>query len=135
MVDETICLTDLMATVADLLHVPLPADAGEDSFSILPLLLGLDVGNPIREATVHHSSEGMFAIRQAAWKLVDGRGSGGFSEPKFYQPKPGEPEGELYHVLADPEEKNNLFLQRPEIARQLKALLEKYKADGRSRPL
>ncbi|MEO8659512.1 MAG: arylsulfatase [Bryobacteraceae bacterium] len=135
MVDETICLTDLMATVADLLHVPLPADAGEDSFSILPLLLGLDVGNPIREATVHHSKDGLFAIRQAAWKLVDGRGSGGFSEPAFYQPKAGEPEGELYHVLADPAEKNNLFLQRPEIARQLKALLEKYKADGRSRPL
>lgn len=134
-VDETICLTDLMATVADLLNVPLPRDAGEDSFSILPLLLGRDVGNPVREATIHHSADGLFSIRQGAWKLVDGRGSGGFSEPRSYQPKPGEPEGELYHILADPAEKNNLFLQRPDIARQMKALLEQYKREGRSRPV
>jgi arylsulfatase A-like enzyme len=134
-VEETVCLTDLLATVADLLNVSLPSDAGEDSFSILPLLLGRDVGDPIREATVHHSADGVFSIRQAAWKLVDGRGSGGFTEPRAYQPKPGEPPGELYHVLADPAESNNLYDRRPEIVRQLKALLERYKSEGRSRPV
>lgn len=131
-VGETVCLTDLLATIADLLQVPLPRDAGEDSFSLLPLLLGRD--GPLREATVHHSADGIFSIRRGAWKLVDGRGSGGFTEPRVYHPKPGEPAGELYHVLADPAESNNLYGERPDIVQQLKALLEKYKAGGRSRP-
>lgn len=134
-VDETICLTDLMATFADLMNVPLPEQAGEDSFSILSLLLGRDVGNPIREATIHHSANGLFSIRQGAWKFVDGRGSGGFTPPATYQPKDGEPEAELYHILADPDESNNLYQKRPGIARQLKSLLERAKQEGRTRPV
>ncbi len=132
--DETICLTDLMATVADLVDEPLPADAGEDSFSILPALLGRDIGNPIREATVHHSANGLFSIRQGSFKLVDGRGSGGFTPPAHYDPRPGEPAGELFDLADDPAEQNNLYRRRPDIVRQLKTLLEQYKAQGRSRP-
>ena len=37
---QLICLTDLMATCADLLGVKLPDTAGEDSVSMLPALLG-----------------------------------------------------------------------------------------------
>ena len=37
---ETICLTDLMATAAEIVGLSLPEDAGEDSYSILPALLG-----------------------------------------------------------------------------------------------
>jgi arylsulfatase A-like enzyme len=74
--DETICLSDLMATVADIVGYPLPADAGEDSYSIVPALTGLTTDKPIREATVHHSSTGMLAIRQGKWKYIEGRGAG-----------------------------------------------------------
>ena len=59
---QTICLTDLMATCAGILGAKLPDDAGEDSVSILPLLQGQD--RPVREAVVHHSINGMFALRQ-----------------------------------------------------------------------
>ena len=51
--DQTICLTDLMATAAEIAGYELPADAAQDSVSILPALLGTDSG-PLREATVHH---------------------------------------------------------------------------------
>ena len=37
--DETGSLTDLMGTLAAILHRPLPPDAGEDSFNLLPALL------------------------------------------------------------------------------------------------
>lgn len=134
-VDETICLTDLMATLADLLAAPLPANSAEDSFSILPLLLGRDIGNPVREATIHHSMAGLFSVRQGPWKFIDGLGSGGFTDPRVYAAKPGEPAGGLYHLLADPAEKNNLYLQRPDIVRQMKALLEAAKSAGRTRPV
>ena len=36
----------------------------------LPAMLGKQGKHPIREATVHHSAEGMFAIRQGDWKLL-----------------------------------------------------------------
>lgn len=132
--DETVCLTDLIATAAEIVGVKLPGDAGEDSFSILPALLGRKLSQPIREATVHHSVEGHFAIRAGEWKLIIGRGSGGFSEPKEYTPKPGEPAGELYNMAKDPSEEDNLYLKRPDIVKKLSALLERYKTQGYSRP-
>jgi arylsulfatase A len=133
--EETACLTDLMATAAEIVGVKLPNNAGEDSYSILPALLGRKLDQPIREATVHHSMAGHFSIRQGEWKLIIGRGSGGFTPPREYTPKPGEPPGELYNVIKDPTECDNLYLKRPEIVKRLTALLEKYKRQGYSRPM
>lgn len=124
--DQTLCLTDLLATAAALVGAPLPGDAGEDSFSILPALKGQKLDRP---AVVHHSIDGMFALRQGRWKLVQGRGSGGWEG----KGKPSDPEGQLYDMLADPVETTNLYTQRPEIVSQLSTLLEKFKTQGRSR--
>ncbi|MBN1342099.1 MAG: arylsulfatase [Phycisphaerae bacterium] len=130
---QTICLTDLMATCAAVVGAELPEDAGEDSFSLLPALLGEDGGKPIREAVVHHSISGMFAIRQGPWKLALGRGSGGFSAPRTIKPKPGEPKGQLYDLTEDVAETRNLYQDRPEIVKRLAELLDRYKTQGRSR--
>ena len=132
--DELICLTDLMATAAAICGTRLPRDAGEDSGSILPALLGVKIGKPVHEAVVHHSSDGTFAIRQGPWKLEMGLGSHGFSLPKNIVPKPGEATGQLYNISEDSGETNNLWLQRPEIVKRLTELLEKYKKEGRSQP-
>ncbi len=123
-----VCLSDLMATCADLLGAALPDDAGEDSFSILPALLGEKRDAPIRPATVHHSIYGAFAIRVGRWKLVLGKGSGGWTEGE------GPEAGQLYDVESDVSERNNLYEKRPDIVVQLTALLEKYQREGRSRP-
>ncbi len=131
--DELICLTDLLATCAAVLGVELPDNAGEDSYNILPALLGRKPGKPIRQAIVHHSGSGMFSIRQGQWKLILGRGSGGFSKPKTYKPKPGEPKGQLYNLQDDLAETNNLWHKHPEIVKRLTDLLEKYKKQGHSR--
>ncbi|MEC9352513.1 MAG: sulfatase, partial [Planctomycetota bacterium] len=106
----------------------------EDSYNILPALLGEARKDPIREATVHHSLSGMFAIRQGSWKLVVGRGSGGFTNPRRIKPKPGEPKGQLYNLAEDPTEKNNLYLEKPEVVARLGKLLDKYRKSGRSTP-
>ena len=125
---EITTLTDLFATLAEITGQALPADAAEDSYSMLPAMLGLNE-NPIREAAIHHSISGMFAIRKGKWKFIDGQGSGGWS----YAGNESEPPGQLYDMENDPEEKNNLHESRPEIVSELKSLLEKYKASGRSR--
>jgi len=127
------CLTDLMATLADVVQFPLPHDAGEDSYDLFPALTG-QARRPIREAVVHHSNQGMFSIRQGTWKLELGLGSGGFSAPAKIEPTPGGPQGQLYDLAQDPGETTNVYQQHPEIVGRLTALLERYQREGRSRP-
>ena len=98
-------------------------------------MLNPHLKTPIREAIVHHSLQGMFAIRQGPWKLIQGRGSGGFTAPARIKPKPGEPQGQLYNLENDPTEQHNLWAERPEIVQRLSALLERYKQQGHSRPM
>ncbi len=131
---ELICLTDFLATAAALVGAELPADAGEDSYNILPALRGDKRDKPIREAIVHHSGDGTLGIRQGPWKLALALGSHGFSQPANVKPKPDGPRGQLYNLDDDPEERNNQWLDKPEIVKRLTALLEKYQREGRSRP-
>jgi len=131
--DELICLTDLLATCASIVDAKLPANAAEDSYSILPALLGRKTDKPIREAVVHHSGSGMFAIRKGKWKLILGRGSGGFTKPSRIKSKPGEPQGQLYDLDEDLSETNNVWAENPAIVKRLTELLEKYRKQGHSR--
>jgi arylsulfatase A-like enzyme len=132
--DQLICLTDLMATVADILGTKTPDNAGEDSVSILPALEGRAT-RPLREAVVHHSANGSFAIRQGKWKLELCPGSGGWSYPR-----PGRddqsrlPPVQLYDMADDVGEKANVQDKHPEVVTRLTRLLEKYATDGRSTP-
>ena len=132
--DQLICLVDFMATMADVLGVALPANAAEDSVNILPALLGR-AGRPLREALVHHSINGSFAIRQGNWKLELCPDSGGWSAPT-----PGSAEAkrlpatQLYDLHTDIAEQRNLADDHPEIVARLTMLLERYVADGRSTP-
>jgi arylsulfatase A len=77
----------------------------------------------------------MFAIRQGPWKLILGRGSGGFTQPSSLTPAPGEPEGQLYYLDDDPGETTNLYQERPDIVAGMQALLSRYQDSGRSAPI
>ncbi len=126
--DQITCLADLMATSAEIVGAKLPDNAGEDSVSILPVLLGT-AKEPVREAVVHHSISGIFAIRQGSWKLELCKDSGGWSKgDKVETP------GQLYDMSKDVGERSNEYAQHPEIVSKLTALLEKYVTDGRSTP-
>ncbi len=126
--DHSICLTDLMATCAEIVGTQLPDTAGEDSVSILPVLLGKSPLPP-REAIVYHSINGAFAIRQGPWKLELCAGSGGWS-------KGGNPAEttQLYDMSGDVGELTNQAATHPDVVERLTKLLEKYVADGRSTP-
>ncbi len=132
--DQTTCLTDLMGTAAAIVGKALPANCGEDSYNMLPVLEAKNLPGQIREATVHHSIEGMFAIRQGRWKLIVGQGSGGWSKRKGDK-GPSVPPGQLYDMVADVGETLNRYNERPDIVEHLTKLLEKYKQQGHSRPM
>jgi arylsulfatase A-like enzyme len=133
--DQTVCLTDLLATCAEVIGEKLPPNAGEDSVSLLPALLHPGLQAPLREAVVHHSINGSFAIRQGSWKLELCSGSGGWSAPR-----PGTaaakalPAVQLYDLTSDVSERENVQAEHPEIVARLTELLKKYIEDGRSTP-
>jgi len=132
--EQLICLMDFMATCADILGTTLPDDAGEDSVSFLPALIGKPE-KPLREALVHHSISGRFAIRQGPWKLELCPGSGGWSSPGDPQAlKQGLPDLQLYDLTTDLPEQKNLQALHPEITERLTKIIERYVTQGRSTP-
>ena len=135
---EVISHVDMLATCAELVGARLPANAGEDSVSFLPALLGAKLDKPLREATVHHGGNGKLAIRKGNWVFIDARTGDANKEPDWFKRERGyQPHnfpGELYDLTQDLPERRNLYGDRPEVVRKLKELLEKYKRDGRSTP-
>ncbi len=133
---QTISLNDFFRTFADLTEQKLKDNEGEDSVSLLPLFRNPDRKEALREATIHHSIDGQFAIRQGDWKLLASPSSGGWSAPRPQQKELLKklPPMQLYHLGDDPQEKNNLIAQHPKKAQELLLLLLKQIEDGRSTP-
>ncbi len=133
--NETVCLVDFLATCADIMEEKLPGNAAEDSVSNLQLWQGKELSEPLREATVHHSINGSFSIRQRRWKLEFCPGSGGWSSPKPNTDEvAGLPPIQLYDLDADIGERANLQDKYPEIVSKLTDLMTKYVKEGRSTP-
>ncbi|GMU23095.1 MAG: arylsulfatase [Phycisphaerae bacterium] len=132
--DALVCLTDWMATVAELLGAHLSDEGAEDSVSFLQVLLAGDAGR--RETVIVHSVRGNFAVRRGRWKLIFCPGSGGYgSFPADAKAREmGLPAAQLYDLTADPGETRNLHAERPEIVQELTALLDKQIGEGRSTP-
>lgn len=111
---------DLIATVADILGTKLPDNAGEDSFSLLPLLKGGD--KPIREHAVSCASIGTPGLRRGPWKLILARDAKAKTDVQ------------LYNLDSDMGETTNLAAEKPELVAEMRALMEKLITDGRSTP-
>jgi arylsulfatase A-like enzyme len=161
--DETICQTDLMATCASIADYALPDSVGEDSYNVLPALLWESYPGPIREATVHHSVTGLFAIRQGDWKYIEGPGNGQMEIPELWgvlkldnrfkpvrtgrdgpfqdvwynyqqaEPDYDGPQLQLYNLHVEPAETTNVWRDHPDVVARMQALLDRYRAEGRSR--
>ncbi|MCF7975934.1 MAG: arylsulfatase [Phycisphaerae bacterium] len=136
--DKLVCLTDVMATLADRVGFELPPNAAEDSMSFLPALKGLD--SHARTSVIHHSISGYFAIRQGSDKLILCPGSGGWTAPKptgalwKKLEKEGGPTVQLYDMTQDLGEQKNLADSRPETVQRMRALLQKQVDEGRTTP-
>ncbi len=133
-VDVPVCQTEYLATIAEIVDAKLPDNAGEDSYSLYPMLKDDKFNENSRGAVIHHSVTGHFAIREGKWKLNMLRGSGGSLQPRLIQPKTGEAIYELYNMEVDPGENTNLYFEHPEIVKKLTQEITKIIKEGRSTP-
>jgi arylsulfatase A-like enzyme len=114
---HTVCLNDLMATAAEISGATLPDEAGEDSVSLIPELLGTATSE-VREATIHQSASADLAIRRGPWKLIfmkDGS-------------------RKLYNLTTDLSETQDVLAANNGIAKDLAMLMQRYISTGRSTP-
>ena len=110
--DALVHQADLFATVAELLGVPIPDNAGEDSVSLLPLFRG--TATSVRRHAISCGVNGTQALRDGPWKLV-------------CLPKP-----QLYHLGDDLGERIDLAEKHPERVRDMLALRERFITEGRT---
>ena len=128
---QLVCLTDLFSTVAEVVEQPLSKEMGEDSMSILPVLLGK--GKGAREGIVHHSRSRPVLHPRRRLETGGGARFRRLHKPVKITPGPGEPEGELYNLREDPHEDRNLYQERPKEVARLQAVLDGWRKRGSSR--
>ena len=121
---QTIDFTDVLATLAAVTGGTLGANDAPDSFDFSPALRGTQTDKGLaRKSILIQSGAGFMTVRKDGWKLIEGLGSGGFSEPRRIRPEPGQPNAQLYNLNDDPEEANDLFTTHPEKVRELRQLI------------
>ncbi|MDB4474360.1 hypothetical protein N9023_05080, partial [Opitutaceae bacterium] len=113
--NEPVSQLDVLATLAEMLGVSLPVDAGEDSVSFYGALKD-PAHHRIALPLIHHEVRGRFAIRDGDWKLIMPEGD-----------KPAE----LYHLGDDPAETRDVIAEHPEIAIRLERRITSIVARGR----
>ncbi len=138
--DQMVSLTDVMATCAAIAGAKLPNNAAEDSYNMLPVLLGKQPDKPVRRYLLQQTIKLSLSIRRGPWKYLDHKGSGGNNyrsgrlRPYALPDTAPEAPAQLYNLASDPGETRNLYFKHPEIVKELKDKLEEYKASGRSAP-
>lgn len=121
----------------------------EDSVNILPALLGNPEENLRKELVLAPSKSNLLSLRKGKWMYIPGRGSGGFrgSKPQDHawggapaaafvgsvnsdiedgKIKPNAPPAQLYDLEADVNQTRNLHNERPEVVKEMSALLATY---------
>ncbi|WP_315852911.1 sulfatase family protein [Roseimaritima sediminicola] len=119
--DRVVGQVDVLATLADLLDVSLPADAGEDSQSFAAVLTEPAAVEPRLPLVTHGNGrrDYRYAIIDGDWKLVM---------------RDARHEDELYNWSKDRQEQNNLAAAHPEVVQRLTRELTEIVLQGRTTP-
>ncbi len=126
--DALICHADMLTSMAALTGQRLVEAAGPDSFNVLPALLGETLDKPCRDHLVEHGN--MLALRQGPWKLIPGNPAGNVNKKGKKRDAGGD---QLYNVAEDIGETNNVAAAHPDLVKEMTALLQRIRDNGRSR--
>ena len=117
---------NLLATLSDILDVPLPKHQGVDSFSIYGNLV--NGKSKTHSYVIHHSWDGSFAIRSQRYKFIATGRAGGLHNTDFIDELPFQ----LYNMREDEAETTNILLSEEAQYNKLSRSLERIVRKGRS---
>jgi arylsulfatase A-like enzyme len=128
---EVISQVDIMATLASIVDIELPAGAAPDSYNFLPVLKGETYNAPLREATVHNTYATKWGIRKGDWLYINDSSGGHREMPEPFKKLTGyidfDTKGLLFNMKDDPEQRVNLYNNYPEKIEELADLLQVYR--------
>ncbi len=126
--DQIFCLSDMLATFARILDVPLPEGNAEDSFDVWRFFTEEEPGQgqPF-PYVIMQNFRGNYAIRMGDFKFI---------EPWPERHKGGRPYNEprLYNLKEDIGETNNIFAANADLAAQMQKVLSEARDRGYTRP-
>ena len=138
--EQVICLTDMLATLAHVLDVPLTKGNAEDSFDVLRAFTEEKPGAPVRDHVVLQAADATYAIRMGDWKLVERVDAPKF-EPRNKQKaaaaerkrKAGPQHDELFNVKEDVAEAHDASTAHADLIAKMKQQLATVRDSGFSR--
>lgn len=126
--DALVCQIDLMASFSAFLNQKLEKDDAPDSQNLFSTLTGKTLKG--RDILVQQGAA--FSLVKNNWKYIEP--AKGPKVEKLTNIESGTNDNpQLYNLKNDIGEKNNLATQHPEIVKELSAILQKIRDDGRSR--
>jgi arylsulfatase A len=154
---QLISNVDMLATLASLTGQPLGERDAVDSFDVLPALTGTPTAQIRDHLVINPISPRHRVLRRGKWIYIGARGAGGFTGKKIGAHALGgpaahrltgqvnsdiadgklvadAPKAQLYDLSTDPYQAKNLYRERPEVAAQMRALLDEYCTSPRTAP-
>ncbi len=124
--DNLISQVDIMATILEIAKIATPENAAMDSKSFLPLFTGK--AKEVRISTIHNTRPEQFAVRKNNWLYIN-QSTGGVSKmPESFKKLRGyedfDTKGLLFNLEKDPEQRNNLYTQYPQLIEEMEAILK-----------
>lgn len=129
--ENEICLSDLLATFADVVGDELTADEGEDSYSFYANIIDLSAPASRNSMILTGGSSGAFVGFSDGWKYIEPAEPGHWPET-YYPGGPSKFDAQLYNLAEDESERHNLFDSDPERVEELKAKIEEVKTSFKS---
>ncbi len=127
--DALVGQIDFLSSFAALVGQNLAFEDAPDSYNVLQALLGKSGSG--RDHIVEHA--GTLSLIKGEWKYIE-PGKGPRLNQNTNTELGNDPSPQLYHLATDIGEKENVAGQHPEKVRELEALLQKIRDQGRSRP-
>jgi arylsulfatase A-like enzyme len=141
--DQVICLTDLAATFAGLLNVPLPKGNAEDSLDVMRAFTEAKPGAPVRDHVILQAADATYDIRMGDWKFIERANPPNFESVRnrkktekagIQRKKAASLKDELFNLKDDPTETKNVISEHADLAAKMKKILVESRDHGFTRP-
>jgi arylsulfatase A-like enzyme len=141
--DQVICLADMAATFAGLLHAPLPPGNAEDSFDVQRAFTEPTAGPPVRDHVILQAADATYDIRASDWKFIERKGAPEFASVRNkkkaakaanQKKNAASRQDELYNLKEDPSETKDVIADHADLAAKMKKQLAEARDRGFTRP-